>query len=212
MHHILEIVMPPVADVKAAVGEIMQPFYEGGEDSSRPFWDWWVIGGRWSGHKLTARIPKEKLVEFRAELQARKFTVSSVIFGKEELSPASQAAAVDAMWREWFPGCGEVCPFFQHSGDSSDTDVCTLREVPASLTAFRLIVAAKDYREEKLEAVSMFSQEIWNGVCHEETKWDGNVLDGVAMHRERLKNYKAEYAEKRMPQPDWLVVTVDYHT
>ena len=64
----------------------------------------------------------------------------------------------------------------------------------------------------KFEAITMLSKSLWNGVNHEDTQWDGNVAAGIAMHLKRLTNYAETYAEKATPQPDWLIVTVDYHS
>ncbi len=198
MHYSLEVIMPPVADVKAALDEILQPFDENDDDNSHSFWDWWQIGGRYSGHKTEATVSPEKIKEFHAELNRRGVTVSGIQFGKQELSPASQVPM--------------VCPIFRHSGERSGADICTYKDIPPALTAYKLIVAAKDYKDEKLEAVTMFTQALWNGVTHEDTKWDGTVASGIAMHLAKLESYKDEYAAKITPQPDWMVVTVDYHS
>lgn len=212
MHYSLEIVMPPVQDVSAAIDEILAPFDENDAESRCAFWDWWQIGGRWSGAKTEATVSQEKMQAFRDELTRRVVTVSGIVFGKEELQPASQIEMVDALWREMCPGAGDVCPLFKHSGESSGGDICALKDLPEALKAYKVIVAAKDYEDKKLEAVSMFSKSLWNGANHEDTKWDGTVASGIAMHLERIKNYKSEYAVKATPQPDWLVVTVDYHS
>lgn len=212
MHYSLEIIMPPVADVKAAVKDILRPFSENEEDARHSFWDWWKIGGRYSGHKAEATVAPEKLEAFQAELKRRKVTVSGLVWGKQELQPTSQIEMVDALWREMCPGAGQSCPMFKHSGERSGSDVCTFKDLPPALTAYKLIIAAPDYEGKKLEAVSMFTKALWNGVTHEDTKWDGSVASGIAMHLARLENYKKEYAAKVTPQPDWIAVTVDYHS
>lgn len=212
MHYSLEIVMPPVADVKAAIEDILRPFDENDDDSRHAFWDWWQIGGRYSGKKVEATVAPEKMSAFMDELKNRKVTVSGLQFGKQELQPASQIPMVDALWQEMCPGAGSVCPVFQHSGERSGSDICTYKDLPPALTAYKVIFAAPDYKDEKLEAVSMFSQEIWNGVTHEKTNWDGTVASAITMHLDKHQVYKAEYLQKITPQPDWLVVTVDYHS
>src|SRR6185312_2392586 len=103
MHYQLEIIMPPVADVKTAVAQILEPFDEQGEDedgnpNAHGFWDWYVIGGRWAGAKLEAMFGPERLKAFRAELAERNVTISGVRFGKQELQPADQIPMVDALW------------------------------------------------------------------------------------------------------------------
>lgn len=212
MHYSLEIITPPVADVEAAIGEILLPFSENEEDANYAFWDWWQIGGRYSGGKTEAVVDPERLQAFKDELTRRKVTVSGLICGKQELQPASQIEMVDALWRDMCPGAGRVCPMFKHSGERSSGDICTFKDLPPALKAYKVIFAAPDYEGKKLEAVSMFTQSIWNGVTHEDTKWDGTVASAIAMHRDKFKNYKKEYAEKVTPRDDWMVVTVDYHS
>ena len=210
MHYHLEIVMPPTADVEAAIEQIMRPFDENNEESYRPFWDWFQIGGRYSGSKLEACVPKQRMDAFHEELKARKVTVSGLQWGKQELQPASQIPPVDKLWREMCPGAGDVCPMFQHSGKFMSMDKCTVAQLPDGLTAHHLIIAALDYEEKEMQATHMLIKEIYNGVTHQKTDFDGNVLK--AINGLDFSHYKAEYAAKITPKPDWLVVTVDYHS
>jgi len=48
MHYHLEIILPPTANVEAAVEEIMEPFKEQEEERRYSFFDWYYMGGRWS--------------------------------------------------------------------------------------------------------------------------------------------------------------------
>lgn len=208
----MEVVMPPCDDVNAALEKILAPFDENGEENRHVFWDWWVIGGRWSGTKAKAKLDPAKIEAFYAELNERKVTVSGVQMGKQELSPASQIQEVDALWREMFPESGlQSCPLFGHSGDKLPGDICTLDECPKALKASRVIVAGNSHRDD-LDAVYMISESEWNGVNHIDTGFSGLVSDAISAHIKRLKNYGAEYAERITPRPDWLVVTVDYHS
>jgi hypothetical protein len=216
MHYHAEIIMPPTTDVEAAVTEILAQFDENQEDNEdystkHAFWDWWQIGGRYSGSKVEALVSKEKRDAFFAALADLKVTVSGLVWGKQELSPASQIPAVDALWREMCPGSGDVCPAFKHSGDSMAMDVCRLADLPASLSAYTLIVAGPGYQD-KLQAQHLAHQSIWNGVTHQDTTWKGNVSEALAEWREKSKSYRDDYREKITPRDDWLVVTVDYHS
>jgi len=93
MHYTCEIVMPNVEDVNAAIEQIMAPFSEntkGDEDySGYAFWDYWVIGGRWSGRKLRHSLGKDRLDAFHKLLVDMNVTVSGVVAGKERLQPAT---------------------------------------------------------------------------------------------------------------------------
>ena len=212
MHYHLEIIMPPQSEIETAVEIVLHDFDENNDEARHAFWDWWQLGGRYSGSKIEAAVSKEQRDAFYAELLKRGVTVSGLHWGKQELQPASQIDAVDALWREMCPNGGNVCPIFKHSGDSMNGDICLLRDLPSNLTAYRLIVAALDHEGKELTPASMFAQSNWNGVTHEDTKWDGNVSNGLSMHLERVKNYAEAYAARVTPQPDWIAVTVDYHS
>lgn len=216
MHHRLEIIMPPVADIEAAVAQIMAPFDENCEDediaSSFQFWDWYQIGGRYSGRKLEQSIDPAKVEAFIAALQEKGVTCSGLVWGKQELSPASQIPMVDALWREMCPGAGDVCPMFKHSGDSMNMDICRLDQMPAACTALAVIVAGPNHDGTKLEAKYMIHEDTWNGVIHVKSEWDCKVTTAIQNHLKRIEGYAEAYKEKVTPKPDWLVVTVDYHS
>lgn len=212
MHYHLEILMPPTDNVEDAVATILAPFDENNDEASHSFWDWYQIGGRYSSRKLESIVSKNKRDAFIAALNGLGVTVSSVQFGKQELSPASQITAVDALWREMCPGAGDVCPLFKHSGEGQSAhDVCRLDQLPDGLTAFAFIHAGPGFLN-KLDAVGMYHQYIWNGVTHQKTDWGGNVKEAISRSVERCDRYTDAYKAKVMPQPNWLVVTVDYHT
>ena len=213
MHYHLEIVMPPTDDVKAAIAQILAPFDERAEDdenkSSCPFWDWYKIGGRWGGNKA---MPSEaEMKPFYAALNEAKTTVSSFTAGKQTLMPPEQSAAVDALWRKYFPASPfHACPVFDnYIGDTGD--VMRLADVPQGLTCEHVVIAAPGYND-KLMAESMFQRKIWNGVSYVETTWDGTLEAAIEDHHKHLKGCKPEYQAKKMPGPDWLVVTIDYHS
>lgn len=219
MHYHMEIIMPPTNDVDAAIAQIMEPFNECGEDedgnrNSHTFWDWYVIGGRWSGHKDEAKFDKARLDAFHAELKERKVTVSGIQCGKQDLQPESQIPMVDALWREMFPESGlDVCPLFGHSPRTLPSDICTLADMPEGLTAITGIIAGPGHSDDgKMQAHYLIQDCVWNGVMHVDTKWDGKVKTMLDDHVEKCKNYREEWKAKVTPQPDWLVVTVDYHS
>ena len=184
MHAIVEIVIPPTEDIAAAVDKAM--------NRSKSWWDFYVVGGRFSGHKLESRLDPKKVEEFYAALSEKKVTVSSMQCGKQELAPASQIPMVDEMWQKMFPGFGEHCLFFNHSNNqyqhSFGTDVCKVSEMPENLTCCRLIIVGKTF--------SSLCTEHWNGKDFVKTKFDGKVMPVLK--------------KKKIPG-DWLVVTVDFH-
>ena len=65
MHYHLEIIMPPTKDVEEAVRQVLEEYSESwtdedGNPSSRAFYDYYVIGGRYSGEKLQAGLDQSK--------------------------------------------------------------------------------------------------------------------------------------------------------
>lgn len=223
MHSIAEVVIPPGRDVELAVSQVMSSFLEedddGNKTDSADWWDFWKIGGRFSGDKTTARLDPDKLKAFYAMLTEKQVTVSGLRAGKPDLSPASQIPQVDAWWREWFPGAGDACPLFGHSRDKYRSagyypdDVCLVRDVPAALTCERLIVAVPHYdaakRDTHLTVRRMLVKSFWNGVQWQDTRFDGLV--GPALAGMTLGRVAAGSDEEAKVGDDWQVVTVDYH-
>jgi hypothetical protein len=219
MHMHLEVVMPPTDNVEKSLSEIMAPFDEGGIDedgnpNQHTFWDWYQIGGRWGGAKIEAKLGKDRLAAFNKELIERKVTVSGLQFGKQTLQPASQIEMVDALWREMFPDSGiNGCPLFDHAPKEVAGDICQLSEVPDGLTAERVIIAGPGWKDDgTFRAEYMISDDIWNGVMHVKTQWDGHFKTALDAYPEKIKGYRDDYREKHTPKDDWIVVTVDYHS
>ena len=230
MHYHCEIIMPPVAEeqVEAAVASIMKAFdenpeaedaeyfckdEEGDDDpykwpyNPHAFWDWYVIGGRWSGEKLKRSLDSEKFKAFCEEFDRRQFTVSGVTAGKQDLNPDSQIEAADALWREHFPDTIDQCPLLDHAGDRLPGDLGTLGECPKELTACRVIIA-----DAEGTTLWMVEDSVWNGTNFQETSWSGKVWDAIDQWEGRLKDAKEEYRVPKMPSDEWLAVTVDYHS
>jgi len=207
MHHHLEIVLPPdTADIEAAIARIMGPFDEDPREPSEDasdcrFWDWYAIGGRWTGEHARADVDPARVELFEDELRRRDVTVSALRAGKPTLVPKSQRKAVDALWREWFPESSlKQCPLFDHA--KCHGDVCRLDQIPEHLTCSRLIIADAE------RAVYMLTESAWNGVVYQQTDWDGSFAEGL----KRAREYSAHWHEPLTFPPDSIVVTVDYHS
>lgn len=218
MHYHLEIVMPPVENIENAIEAILAPFSEhDGEDgpNQNSFWDWWQIGGRYSGSKIEAACGG-RLQEFRDWLNAEGVTVSGVQFGKPTLYPADQRGKVDAKWAEMFPTAGPTCPLFDYSGKQMHGDICEVGHMPDGLQAYSCIIAGPSFNNGKydgpLQANELLHKSIWNGCTHQDTTWDGTVESAISLHKQRIESYADEYKKAATIQTDWLVVTVDYHS
>lgn len=222
MHSRIEIVMPPTSDIPGQVAKIMAPFDENnsGEDAARDqFWDFYVIGGRFAGAKVQARLGEERLNAFHEVLKGHGVTVSGLTCGKQTLQPASQIQMVDALWQEHFPDSGiRACPLFSHSNDQYDSsatlpgDICELKDVPDGLLAERVLIAGPHWDSSEIEARSMYQVDFWNGLDWVKTRWDGRVRSAVEEYVEKIKDYKEDWRERLMPRETWLVVSVDCHS
>lgn len=147
--------------------------------------------------------------KFHDRIKDEKVTVSSVTMGKQTIHPASQIPMVDRIWKEC-TGLDGPCFLFDHcTGDS--LDVCRVDAIPAGFKTGHLIVAAPNYKGE-VEAQFMLEQLYWNGCNYQETKFTGDVHEAMAMYAEHVGRYNEKAQDKLRIQPDWLCVTVDYHS
>jgi len=208
MHYHMEVILPNTTDVKGSLNKFLEQFSENNEDSRTGFWDWWQIGGRYSASKAEALCDPQKLAEFYEELKKQKVTVSGLTWGKQELSPPSQEAFVDGLWLKYFPDSPmKHAPMFKHSGQEIGVmDICKVLEVPPLLNAYSVLICNDE------DAATLLHKEMWNGCTHQKTEFNGNVSEAIAKHNESLKNYSDEYRERSIVRPDWLCVTVDYHS
>lgn len=224
MHYHCEIIMPRTKNIGEAIERIMKPFSENHDNSEdisgNEFWDFYVVGGRWAGTKEACEYDEKKIAKFYEALKDKKITVSGLQAGKQTLSPASQIPVVDKLWNNFFPTeSGEItsCPKFSHSNDQYDSndllscDICLVEEIPESLTCSRVIIAGFSY-DDTIEATFMLCDSQWNGVNHMPVTWNRNVKTAIKMFEKSLVNYKEEYRNRVLPQPNWLCTTVDYHS
>jgi len=225
MHYHCEVIMPPSSNIQATLEAILDPFDENKRDdedaSGHAFWDWFVVGGRWAGSKESCRYDPSKLEQFYKDLKAAEVKVSGLRCGKQELSPASQIPMVDKMWNDLFPTeNGEItpCPIFAHSQNQYDgndllaCDICRVDEIPETLKCHRVIIAAPSHDGATTEAKFMLCDGQWNGVNHMPINWDGLAKTAVNQFIEKAATYREDYAAQITPKPDWLCVTVDYHS
>ena len=210
MHYHLEILMPPTDNVSAVVAKALAGFQY---PKSHAFFDWYEVGGRWSGTKLLLRVGEERLSAFHNRLHDMGATVLSMRAGKPKLSPDGQEGAVNSLWQEMCPGNGDVCPLFKNEA-SFVLDVCRLDELPSGLkcdsflyVSAELFGAGTGVEQRLLLHASMF-----NGVNSQDTTWDGSVEHAFELLCKRISHYRDEYRQAIEPRPDWLLVTVDYHS
>jgi len=213
MHYHLEIIMPPTDNVADKVSVILAPFNEDpqdGERGSHAFWDWYVIGGRYSGQHLLSKYQGGKLDLFYEELKRKNVTVSGFVSGKQELQPAEQIPFVDDLWKTLFPEEDGPCPIFKHSGDQykdSYKDIGSVADLQDGLSCARVLITNGEFRP-----TFMIEDSYYNGVSWVDSKWDGSVKDALKMYSEKMGMYKEEWRLKNEVKPEWLLITIDYHT
>lgn len=223
MHHNLTLILPPMEldRVEAAVAAILKPFdenhsdpeYYGGDGRNKhAFWDWYVIGGRYSTRLIQSKLDPQKLEEFSKQVEAMKVRVSPVVVGNEKLVEQADADAIDNLWNTMFPESGLTkCPFFEHGlsqyHNTIDRDTMPLGEVPVSYKSYGVMIANRAGTE--AEFLVQHSQ--YNGVCYIDTAWDQTLGDALRLYADKIQHYKDEWRAANTPTNDWLVVTVDYH-
>ena len=222
MHRHCEVIMPPSSDIGKDLEKIMSPFYENRDDcDGNEFWDFYVMGGRFAGIKETCGYNQERLDEFYKKLNENKITVSGVICGKQQINPATQIPMVDKLWNDVFPTeNGEIvaCPLFAHSNNQYDSndliscDICRVEEIPENLIASRVIIACPSYDGNEIEAKFMICDSQWNGINFMNVDWDGKVKSAIEKFLDKCDCYREDYKQKVLPKPNWICITVDYHS
>ena len=211
MHYHCEIILPPTDNIEAAIAEILQPFSEHDENNHDAFYDYYEIGGRYSGSKEESKYDKDGMEEFFKLMTENKITVSSFQAGKQEISPASQIPIVDSLWKKAFPESTlEHCPLFKHSGKKIEGDIMLFSQVPPALDDMgRIIFAYNDNGKYKLSM--MLTMDTWNGVTWQDTTWNGTFKSALDKSDKKTSGYNPTYIEKIKPQDKWIAVTADYH-
>ena len=194
MHYHAEVYVPPnTTDLEAFVKEAMAPHHEEYHDEvHNSFWDWYQIGGRWTGEKDPNYDPTKdpqnaeecrlclgtgfrndpQGVQSRSEDQTYtcngcgKYDETTKTWGHTNIGPGRSVK-----WpTEWAKFKGDIMP---------------ISVVPRDLKCFTLIVGDQ-----------VFHQEAWNGDDFVKTEFDGLVIPKL----------------KELEINDGHLVTVDYHT
>ena len=217
MHFHAEIILPYTDNWKQAIADLLNPYCEHNEDSPKhqhAFWDWYEIGGRFSGSKLQRSLDQDQLKKFGDALDALAIKVSAVQAGKPSIPSAETRDQVDALWRQYFPNSPlKQCPWFSHSGARLPFDVCRLEHTPLDTPAYRVLIAGPHWTQPDVLVIhAMYCEESCNGVNFQPTTFQGTIHHALALYNGLIQHYQEDARKQFTPAPDWLTVTVDYHS
>ena len=122
--------------------------------------------------------------------------------------PEAAIPKVDEAWQR-ITGSKDSCFIFSH-GENNE-DVCEISELPEDFTACRVIIAAPDM-DSIIKAKFMLAEDYWNGCNFTKTNWDKTVQQALDRYKERNAGCAQDYKDRVEVQPDWICVTVDYHS
>lgn len=190
MHYHAEVWIPEMADAEKLIAEAMAPYKEecSGEEV-RGFWDWYQIGGRWTGEKAGYEPEKDpKNVERCYLCEGTGFRRDSV--GNEaRLSTPSYTCNgcgeyKDGTWTHGPHGPGRRVKWPTNWGVHLG-DIAPVSAIKDTLKCYTLVVRGEAY-----------SQERWTGDEWEKTDFDGHVAKKLS----------------ELGVTDGFLVTVDYHS
>lgn len=149
-------------------------------------WDWFVVGGRWSGDKILGKLDPEKVKAFFIEFEKRGYNWTSSQHSDEERRRDSSN-----LFMEFFPDFKGEIPVWrdQYRHEGGEGDVCKVADLPETFSCHTLIFPGK-HRAEVLQT------EEWNGEKFVKTPFKGDVV--------------AELKSRGLA--DGYLVTVDYHS
>ena len=106
MHYHVELIMPPspVVEIQERVRELLYPLSQSAAEmagTTGRLYDWYQIGGRFAGTKMSLRLDPERLHKFRQELYGEAFANDTRPFYS-----ASNDSGAPETSRQWTP-CGE---------------------------------------------------------------------------------------------------------
>lgn len=225
MHAVAEIIIPPTKDIKASITTVMEYFIEEDDKGEKPkgghadWWDFWEIGGRFSGRKIECKIDPNKLTQFNEFLKDQNITVSPVTCGKhgiERVDICTVATIPDELTCDRLIIAG-LEPNFEEWSRNFDlakaefgvgvTEESFFHQHPRWNEARRKADDVTPKTELCVQRMWLLSY--WNTVEWQPTAFEGNVKKALADMRTQPR-LSDEYPWCGW-EDDYLVVTVDYH-
>ena len=189
MHYHAEVLIRRPDNIEEQVSHIMTPYQEDhdeDEGSVAGFWDWWQIGGRYTG---------EHDPDYDATIDPSHIKVCSICGGTGDRPDwvyyEDGVRKFKDSWAETCNGCNSC----QGTGKTTtwptewkphEKDILSVSKIPEELTCYSLVLPDMDVLHTKA----------WNGNDFIETEFDGKVKAALEKY-----NIKEGY-----------LVTVDYHS
>ena len=129
-------------------------------------WDWYVIGGRWSGTLREDSLDKKKLAKYHKEFEKRKLGWTSA-----ENSEEAQREKAWALWREMFPEWKGDPPVYRdrYKQEGQSDDVLPLSECLTAVESWR-----KAYLDAKNEFIENLSKRLKESLVEQKAKKPAN--------------------------------------
>lgn len=208
MHHHAELIMPPCDDISKAVEQIMTPYSE--LNSPTGFFDYYELGGRYSGRKMFLQLDPVRLSEFQEDLKTATKDLKSF--------SDKYAQVTEQLWKRDFPEHDiNDCPFLPIIPGSSlyrPSDICTLDQIPSELQPYATLIACKAFDVPQPRLEFAYFESIWNGRTWQKTTWDGYVISALNDYEKSINRFrldKEELIKEWQPHNKWICVTLDYH-
>ena len=193
MHYHAEVWVSEIGDITRQVAKIMGPHeeaYNEENESLEGFWDWWQIGGRWTGaHSDYDPAEDERNVEvcdicngtgFRRDALGNMERLKDITYTCNGCGRYDMEAKA---WTHGDYGSGK-CLKWPTQWARHDGDIIPVDQVPDDLSCYTLMVDGK-----------VFHKEEWGGENLVKTDFDGNVANRL----------------QELGISDGFLVTVDYH-
>lgn len=192
MHYHCEVWVPKKDKWRSQVVSALR----GLEEENDGFYDWYVIGGRWSGEH-TAWLLRAKFGD-KLEKISKEFEKDFGWWTNKDNDEAKRAKQYEEVFErhiskaEWdkrpLPGWRDT-----YKQDGFDDDIIAIEDVPwEAFTCYTFVLPARG--KEYADARKYWHSEIWNGSTHQSSQYDVRKI--LAEHK-----LKGGY-----------LVTVDYHS
>jgi len=151
-------------DVLKAVSKAMEPYREWFNEETDEyggFWDWFVIGGRWSGEHTKMKLDQEKLRDFYKVCEEKGLFWIGGEYSEEvqKVRRCEEFLRIFPDFKGLIPTCRDV-----YKEDGYADDIVPVEEVTPQLRCYTLILPGE-----------VLHYKVWDGKAFRKTGFDGCV-------------------------------------